>query len=205
MSPGAGSRAGATDGTARRAGRPRSSSADEAILSAAIDVFAERGYEGLTVETVAERAGVAKTTIYRRYPNKGELVHAALHHAQDAEPPAPYTDSLAEDLFQMARRLRDKFGSPGVGSLIPTMVDASSRHPEFAEAHHRFLAERRRYGLDRIALAVEQGELPADTEPEVLLDLVGAPVFYRTFVTGSSLDDEVLRTVVHLALAGART
>ena len=187
----------------RRVGRPRSSAADAAILDAALELFASSGYEGLRVEHVAEVAGVAKTTVYRRYPNKGELLHAALEHAQSPEPPAPYTESLAEDLFQMARRLRDKFASPGLGRLIPTMVDASARHPEFAAAHHRFLAERRRYGLERIRLAMTQGELPADTDPELVLDLVGATVFYRTFVTGSPLDDDTLREAVRLALAGA--
>jgi AcrR family transcriptional regulator len=191
------------DADAPRVGRPRSSAADAAILDAALELFAASGYEGLRVEHVAELAGVAKTTVYRRYPNKGELLHAALEHAQSPEPPAPYTDSLAEDLFQMARRLRDKFASPGLGRLIPTMVDASARHPEFAAAHHRFLAERRRDGLERIRLAISCGELPATTDPELVLDLVGATVFYRTFVTGAPLDDDTLREAVHLALAGA--
>ena len=187
----------------RPVGRPRSQDADEAILRAVLDVFAESGYEGLTVETVAERAGVAKTTIYRRYPNKGELLHAALHRTESPEPLAAPTDSLAEDLVRMARRLRDKFGSPGVGSLIPTLVDASQRHPEFAAAHHRFLEERRRAGTERIRLAIREGELPADVDPDLVLDLVVATIFYRTFVTGAPLDDEVLREVVRLALTGA--
>ncbi|MHB1138429.1 MAG: TetR/AcrR family transcriptional regulator [Microthrixaceae bacterium] len=188
---------------ARRVGRPRSPDADEAILRAVLDVFAESGYEGLSVETVAERAGVAKTTIYRRYPNKGELVLAALHHTESPEPPAPHTESLEEDLFRLARRLRDKFGTPGVGSLIPTLVDASLRHPEFAAAHRRFLDERRRHGTDRIRVAIREGELDERVDPDVLLDLVVATVFYRTFVTGAPLDDTILREVVRLAVAGA--
>jgi len=187
-------------GLPRAAGRPRSVEADEAILNATIEVFAERGYEGLRVEAVAERAGVAKSTIYRRYPGKSDLVTAALMQAQSQEMACPHTESLADDMLVTARQLRDKFASHDVGRLIPTIVDAASRHPEFAAAHQEFIAERRRGGLERLAAAIQDGDLPADTDVQLLMDSVSAPIFYRTYVSGASLDDDVLRELIRRAL-----
>lgn len=184
----------------RRVGRPRSVEADEAILQATIAEFADCGYEGLRVEAVAERAGVAKSTIYRRYPGKSDLVHAALLCAQSEEPVAPQTASLADDMFVMAVTLRDKFASHEVGRLIPTIVDAASRHPEFAAAHHEFIAERRRGGLGRLRRAIDAGELPPDTDEHLLMDMVSAPIFYRTYVSGAPLDDDTLRELIARAL-----
>src|SRR4249920_852730 len=77
-----------------RLGRPRSSEADQAILDAALEVFAGAGYDGLTIEAVADRAGVAKSTIYRRYQDKAELLLAAVECSAEISTPAPDTGSL---------------------------------------------------------------------------------------------------------------
>lgn len=191
--------------TPRSVGRPRSAEADTAILAATIEEFAVSGYEGLRVEAIAERAGVAKSTIYRRYPNKNDLLQAALWQAQSTEPPIPCTESLEDDLFVVACRLRDKFASDDVGRLIPTIVDAASRHPEFATAHRAFVAERRRGGLERLRTAISQGELSADTDVEMFMDMVGGAIFYRSYVSGTSLDDDTLRRLIRSTLEAHHT
>ena len=189
---------------ARGAGRPRSAEADAAILAAAIEEFAEHGYEGLRVEAIAERAGVAKSTLYRRYPNKTDLLQAALWQARSTDPPVPHTDSLEQDLFVVVRRLRDTFASDDIGRLIPTILEAGSRHPEFASAHREYITERRRGGLERVAAAITDGDLPDDTDVQLFMDMAVGAIFYRSFVSGAALDDDTLHELVRQTLRAHR-
>ncbi len=189
--------------TPRRVGRPRSTAADDAIRVATIEVFAESGYEGLRIESVAERGGVAKSTLYRRFPCKTDLVQHALSSAID-ELACPHTGSLVEDLFTMLQRMRDKFVSDTMGRAVPALVDAAARHPDLRELHRRFIAERRRSGLQRLTAAVDSGDLPDGTDAELLMDQLGGPVFYRSFVSGGDLSDATLRLLVARTLDGYR-
>ena len=101
---------------AGRPGRPRSAAADTAILDATIDLFAECGFEGVTMEAVAERAGVAKSTVYRRYPSKLDMIMAAWSDCSpDGDEVDVDTGSLELDLRSAAARLRRVFGSDPVG------------------------------------------------------------------------------------------
>src|SRR5436190_22729254 len=97
--PGAEAEAGPA-GTTRRPGRPRSEQAEQAIIEATLDLFAEQGFEGVCVEAVAGRAGVGKATIYRRWPNKEELLLAALGSLKSPFP-EPKGVSVREDLIAM--------------------------------------------------------------------------------------------------------
>src|SRR5690349_14566305 len=87
-------------------GRPRSAEADEAIARAALAVLAESGFEGVTVEAVAARAGVARSTVYRRFPGKPELMVTVLQHACQAPVDDTDTGSVEEDLVAIAEGLR---------------------------------------------------------------------------------------------------
>lgn len=187
-------RAASVDGP-RAVGRPRSVAADEAIRRAAIEVFAESGFEGLRVEAVAERAGVAKSTLYRRFPCKIDLVRHALDSSTD-ELPCPHTDSLVDDLVVLLQRLRDKFAADPMGRAVPALIEAAARHPELREVQRQAIAERRRAGLARLAAAVGEGDLPDPTDIELLMDQLSGAVFYRSFVTGADLSDAVLRSLV---------
>ncbi len=187
----------------RRAGRPRSVQADDAIRTATIEVFAESGYEGLRVESVAERAGVAKSTLYRRFPSKDDLVRHALATTDD-ELSCPHSTSIEDDLVTLLRRLRDKFASDTMGRAVPALVVAASRHPELRELHRRALVERRRAGIRRIEEAIDNGELAADSDASLLMDQLGGVVFYRSFVSGADLSDETLRELVTRTMEGNR-
>ncbi len=111
----------------RGAGRPRSEAADEAILDAALAEFAACGFDGMRIEAVAARAGVAKTTLYRRFPTKLDLVHHALATTAD-ELACPHTDSLVDDLTVLVTQLRNRFSCPRLGVVVPALVQAISRH-----------------------------------------------------------------------------
>ena len=177
-----------------RLGRPRSSTADQAILDATVKLFADRGYDGLTIEAVAEQAGVAKSTIYRRYTDKAELL-AAVECSTDSASAAPDTGSLADDLYLIAKHLRRVLSSTDAGKTLPATIAAMERHPALAEAHQAFFATasgRAHRGRSRD----RRGEIAKDTDPELFVDMVAGPIFYLTFVRRTSVDDPTLRRLV---------
>jgi AcrR family transcriptional regulator len=187
----------------RRPGRPRSAKADAAILEAAIDAFVDRGWDALTIEGVATRAGVSKSTIYRRYPCRVDLLLAAAHRlAQDREP-VPDTGALRSDLVEMVRAFVRTITTTRTGQAIPMMVAATAKHPELAAPYREFLAERRAAWRAVIERGVARGELGRDVEPGLVIDLLVGPLFYRTCVSHQAIDagyvtklvDSVLRAI----------
>jgi AcrR family transcriptional regulator len=183
-----------------RLGRPRSAEVDQAILDATLALFADRGYDGLTIEAVADKAGVAKSTIYRRYTDKAELLLAAIECSTGAKTAPPDTGSLRDDLFEIACNLRRMLTTTDVGKTLPSTLAAMARHPGLARAHRKFTARRRRTSIDAVARGIERGEVAPDTDPDLLVDMIAGPIFYRTLVTGAALDDVVLAALVDAAI-----
>ena len=191
--------AAAVDACERRIGRPRSAAVDQAILDAAVELFIELGYDGLTMEGVAVRAGVGKTTVYRRYPGKVELVMAAAERLSRQKGPTPDTGTLRGDLLALARGFR-RMLMTDAGKAIPATLAANARNPELALAHRNFIAQRRADSAGVISRAVARGELAAEVDVDLVLDLLTAPLFLRAFITGQSLDDAYLASLVAAVL-----
>src|SRR5436190_10124893 len=123
----------------RPRGRPRSAIADQAIRDAAVELFAERGFEGVSVEDVAERAGVSRATIYRRYPSKVDLIVEAGACLAADDIAFPDTGNLRDDLRGLARSLVDAFKGSPAGRVMPVMVFERRRYPELDAGYRRFL------------------------------------------------------------------
>lgn len=189
---------------AARPGRPRSAEADRAIDTAALDLFAECGFDGVTIEAVAQRAGVARSTVYRRYPCKADLLVEAAARVTDEVRSVPDTGSVEDDLLEVGRQLRHMLTATLVGRTVPAAVAAAARHPELATAHRAMVRQRRGETKTVIARAVERGELPEGVDADLLLDLVLAPIFYRVLLSGEPVTDRYLRRVVRTAVEGAR-
>lgn len=183
-----------------RLGRPRSPEADLAIVDAALAVFAEEGFDGLTMEAVAARAGVGKATVYRRYPGKAELVIRAASCLSAAEAPEADTGSLPGDLHAIARNLVHLLTETVAGRCVAELVAALPRCAQLTEEHQRFTAERRRYTVDAVQRAVARGELAADADPELVADLVAGPIFYQHLVMRGRLDAGYADRVVDAVL-----
>jgi AcrR family transcriptional regulator len=183
-----------------RPGRPRSAEADDAILDAAMELFAEHGYDALSVEGVAAHAGVAKTTIYRRYPTKLELVMAAIHCAKGGMVPTPDTGSLRADLVEIARGYAVMLTDSEIGRAIPMTLAAKARNPELADAHQALVSARRELTYDVVRRGIRRGELPVGTDPVLVTDMITGALFMRTFVTGDPVDDAFLEALVDRAL-----
>jgi AcrR family transcriptional regulator len=183
-----------------RAGRPRSTEADDAILDAALDQFCEFGYDGLSVERVAAGAGVAKTTIYRRYPTKLDLVMAALERAKSSLHVPEGSGSLRDDLLTMARGYLAMLAGPSIGRAVPMLLASKARSDELAGAHADLVRTRRVRTYDLIRAGIERGELPAGTDPVLVADLLFGAIFTRVFVTDEPTSDADLVALVDLIL-----
>ncbi len=183
-------------------GRPRSAECDVAILDAALELFAEVGFEGFTVESVATRAGVGKATIYRRYANKEELVIAAARSLSVVVAPAPDTGTFAGDLRESARGLVHLLTDTIAGTAVRQLVAELDRNEELRVAHGEFLTGRRAQMAAAVGRGVARGELPARTDPELVADLVAGPIFYRHLVLCGRLDRRYADALVARVLEG---
>ena len=185
----------------RPPGRPRSAEADEAILDATLELFADAGLEGLTVEGVAARAGVGKATVYRRYPGKLELVVASLKAAADVESPLPDTGAVRGDLLELVDALIARLTGTAVGRAMPMLVAEAARVPELAAEHQKIVREKRGRVRAVVERAVARGDLRAGVDADLVVDTCVGPVFYRFLVTRAPLDDEFADALVDSVLA----
>ena len=177
-------------------GRPRSAVADAAILDAATELFCDLGYEGLSFEGVAAKAGVGKTTIYRRYPTKLDLVMAVNGCLSAGMPPEPNTGSLRSDLLVIARNFHTMLSQTDAGRAIPKVLAAKLANPELARAHEAFVASRRDVTIGVIRRGIERSDLPADADATVIADLMTGALFLRVFVTGQPVTTRYLEALV---------
>ncbi len=184
------------DAPARRPGRPRSAEADDAILAATVDILAVGGYDALTVERVAARAGVAKATVYRRYTGKVELVIAALAFVAERNLPAPDTGSTRGDLEALIDGYTHALLETPFGRLTHTMIGALQRNAHLADAYHSFVAMRRAQTGAVVERAIARGDLRADTDVDLAVDLLAAPIVHRVVVTAAPLDRPYVRALV---------
>lgn len=167
----------------------RSEHARQAVLEAADDLLAERGFAGLTIEGIAAAAGVAKQTIYRWWDSKTDiLMDALLDDAAEHLIPADHGD-LREDLRDQLSRVADFLTRSDPGAVCRALIGQALHDPAFATVFRsRFLAEQRerdRLPLDR---AISRGQLPAGTDVLSDIDELLGPIYYRVLVTGEPVD-----------------
>ena len=191
-----------------RRGRPRSEEADRAILRAATELLAERGLHGLSIEEVASRAGVAKTTIYRRWNSRGTLALDAFLAEFKALQPLPDTGILRDDLLAALRAWVRAVTRTSAGRILAGLIAEAQHDPELADAWRARVVEALR-AQHRIMLrrAIDRGQLPADTDTEVALDLLYGAAYHRLLNGHQPLNDTFARNVVEVivnGLGGAR-
>jgi AcrR family transcriptional regulator len=186
----------------RLPGRPRDARADEAILDAALEVLAEVGPAGFTVDEVAARAGCGKATIYRRWRSRGALLLDTGHHRLGLHVTDPDTGSVREDLVTMVGELAKKMHDTLAGKVMPAVVAEAAVNPEMREVLAAFVHDRRRAALRSIHRGVARGELPEGTDVELVLDLLGGLVYFRVMIADNPPDEATVATVVDTVLAG---
>lgn len=172
------------------------------VLAAALEVFAERGYAGLSIEAVAERANVNKTTVYRRWPKKSDLVAAALFRLKDDEPPAPDLGSLRLDLFELLRHRMQQMSSPR-SLAIRLAVLVSRAEPELDAIIERLRRERPAIPAPIFERAVARGELPRNVDTRLLAETLIGTLHHRTFWKRESATPAFLKELIDLVVTGA--
>ena len=162
-----------------RRGRPLDTQRDEVIHNSTLTLLGEFGYDALSVERVARHAGVSKATIYRRYPNKMELVLASLDHNIYGLP-VPDTGTGRGDLNQMVSMILAFGLNDQTRCMFGTMMLARARHPELADAFHkRIIGPRRSRARGVLSRAVQRGELPSETPLELMMDMIFGAMLLR--------------------------
>jgi AcrR family transcriptional regulator len=173
----------------RPRGRPRDSACDAAIIEAALELTAERGYEGAKLDAIAARAGVSKPTIYRRWPGgKDELIAHAVRQRRDEVAEMIDTGTLRGDLLEIVRQ--NVSGVQQNAHLAIGMAQRLRESPELANVFHTHVVTPERGRFQHIiGRAVERGELPSVPKSAALLaDVVAGAAHYRLLVMGEPLD-----------------
>ena len=178
-------------------GRPRDPHVDRAIIDSAVELLSDGGVEALSMESVANRAGVSRASVYRRYANRVDLMEAVFQAASARKPDPPDTGSTRTDLVQLVlifkKVLLDEEGS------------AARENPEVREALERFSSSRRSPTVEVIHRGIERCEIRGDIEPELLADLLIGAVIYRVLVRNETIGAKRAAQLVDLVLAGAST
>jgi AcrR family transcriptional regulator len=194
-----------TTGSAPRGrGRPRSEEAHRAILTAVVELVSEHGLGGLTIESVAARAGVGKTTIYRRWETKNELLLEAMEQLRPPGPP-PDTGSLLGDLDALVAVQRERLEASQLPRVIPRVLGESLDDPDL----HDQIVERAvspiRGVLEEIVRrGIDRGELRQDLEVDTMVDVLHAIPVYKLLMAGGAMEavSGVPERVVPLLLEG---
>jgi AcrR family transcriptional regulator len=166
---------------------PRMTRSRQRALGAALDLVAERGIAGASVEAVSARSGVAKTTVYRQWPNQAALVLDAFRSIAP-DPPLPDTGTLRGDLEVLVGGFAEALGRGRAAVFMAALMDAAQRDADFAALHAAETRRRHRPVLAVLARGVERGELPVGTDLDALVDELAGPVLHRRFVSGLPLD-----------------
>jgi AcrR family transcriptional regulator len=186
-----------------RRGRPRSETARLAILAAAAELALDRGLAAVSMDAVADRAGVSKATIYRWWPTKETLALDALYHEWAGVPRPRDTGSLREDLLSLLRPWAKEAGRRPYARVIAALIATAQTDPEFGRRYReRFVEPRREAARAIFRRAVARGEIPAGTDIEVALDLLYGPVYHRLLHGHAPLTDRFVRDVIDTALRG---
>jgi AcrR family transcriptional regulator len=182
---------------------PRARNSDVDIFEATLDVIAEHGVSRATVDMVAARAGMSKATIYRHWGSRAQLIHAALSSLEGPYVETP-GESLHEDLAILLSHLVDYFNRHDIGRIFPSFIDAAVRDPELAELHRERMRRGRASFEEVVLRGIERGELPADVDVDLFVDVVRAPFIYRRVVAQSPVGTEDIDAVLDLVLGAFR-
>jgi AcrR family transcriptional regulator len=185
-------------------GRPRSETAHKAVLAAAAELLLDHGLHAVSMDAVAERAGVSKATIYRWWPKKETLALDMLFTEWVAVTPARYESGvLRSDLTELLRAWAQLASGRPYGRVVAALLAQARTDPAFSDEYQRRMLEPRRDQARMIfAHAVARGEIPGGTKIEVAIDLLYGPLYHRLLHGHAPLDDQFVDDIIDMALRG---
>ena len=166
---------------------PRIERTRKVVLEAAIQVLGERGFAGASIDAIAQRCGVARSTIYRHWPQRMDLLlEAVTAHVGPIETLA--VGDLREDLVAIGTHLAELLTSEPIGSVVASMVLESRRDPGLDELRQRFVGQRHQSVTQVVSEAIARGELPPGIEPSGMGNDLAAQIFFKAIVLLEAID-----------------
>jgi AcrR family transcriptional regulator len=165
------------------------------VLAATTELLFERGFAGVSVDEICRRSGVAKTTIYRHWPTRAELLRDACSTIGTPQQ-VPDTGSFEMDVTDLMTKLAHLLRTAKWTSVLPSIIDAAERDSDIAVMHSK-LQQGYSAPFEIVILrAVERGELPKDTDAAMLIAALTGPLFYRRWFSREPLTDAFAKQVV---------
>lgn len=188
----------------KKLGRPRSEKTKIDILTASYDLLIENGFGAVTVEKIAEKAGVSKATIYKWWPNKAAVVIDGFLNATTVKLPIPDTGSIINDMFIQVSNFVE-FLMSKKGNVITEIIAEGQFDQNLADIYRKaYFKPRRDISKQILERGISRGELRKDMDIELVIDLIWGPVFYRLLITGEVLDDIFVRKLINYAFEGIK-
>ncbi len=186
----------------KSSGRPRSAESDQAIRQATLELLAEVGFEAISMDAIASRAGVGKTTIYRRYRSKEELVADAIE-SQRIDVVIPDSGNLWEDLDALIQSAAQITFTPLGRQTVALIISSAASNPQFAQLYTaKYLQPRRQAFSTVLERAKARNEIPADLDPELVFDLLSGIMLHALlFPPATESWEAYIRRALHFCLS----
>jgi AcrR family transcriptional regulator len=182
---------------------PRLERTEGVVLAAVRRLLQAEGIGAITFARVSREAGVSRTTLYRHWTGPSELLADAWSRVSPPNEVA-CTSDLRGDLVDLFLGVRDVVDSPTMRRTLPTLLAAAQDDPVITRMHAEFVRDRRQPIIDRLEQARQAGDLAADADSDLLVDLISGPLFYRQLLRRLDTSDERVIALVDAALALAR-
>jgi AcrR family transcriptional regulator len=179
----------------------RSARVRQAVANATLAVIAEKGIADFSVNDVAARAGVHETSIYRRWGSRDNLIIETLLGYSEQLIPVPDTGSVRTDLHGLLTAIAEYLSSP-VGRALAQALALTGDESRWSAVRHAFWTTRLQLTRRVVERAVERNEVPADTDPRLVLETLVAPLSFRAIVTREPIDDQLCTRLTDLVLDG---
>jgi AcrR family transcriptional regulator len=183
---------------------PRVLVSRERVLTTTLDLLTEAGLDELTIDDISRRSGVAKTTIYRHWPNRSGLVIDACSRMTDGEEAPPDTGSLEGDVRAILTNIAELLGTARWSSIVPSIVDVAEHDPAFADIHARIQrghAAPLKAAIDR---AASRGDITPKADRDAFAAALIGPLFYRRWFSREPIDTEFLEIIIGNVVGGLR-
>ena len=173
------------------------------VLDAVRRLLRTEGLESVSFGRVSRETGVSRTTLYRHWSGPSELISEAWARVAPSSRLA-HTDDLAEDLVGLFVGVRDVVESSTMRRSLPALLVAAQRDPVISELHAGFVEDRRAPIVERLRVAMTEGQIAPDADAELLVDLLSGPIFYRQLLRRADTSDAEVRAIVSSVLTSVR-
>jgi AcrR family transcriptional regulator len=175
----------------------------ERILTSAFEILGQSGVGGFSIDEVARRSGVAKTTIYRHWPSREALVLDAASRIS-AEQAVPDSGSLEDDVVAILVNLAHLLATARWSTVVPSIVDVAERDPEFAAVHGAIQQGHAGPLREVLERAVARGDLPVRTDVSTMISGLVGPLYYRRWFSREAMDERFVASIARGVLGAAR-